>query len=358
MNSPKITDRVLKWYDANRRILPWRYAPGLNADPYRVWLSEMMLQQTQVDTVIPYFERFTAKWPTIHALAAASLDDILHLWQGLGYYARARNLYKCAQRIVIEFNGVFPSHPEELIKLPGIGPYASAAISAIAFNYPATVVDGNVARIISRVFGMKTPVKQNQKQIRVMAGLLTPKLRAGDYAQALMDIGSAVCTPRTPKCQLCPFMNDCKAYSSGDPSEFPQRTVKLATPTRYAVAFVFVKDGQILLRKRSDKKMLEGLWELPGSDWEGDSLSEFPTDIVYSYMDVKHTFSHFHLLTRVFRVSEIEEEYLNGSEVWCELDKLDALALSTLTKKLLSKSGINCLIRQNPLRPMLEGVQD
>lgn len=358
MNSTKISDKILKWYDANRRRLPWRYDPEVIADPYRVWLSEMMLQQTQVDIVIPYFERFTATWPTIHALAGASLDDVLHLWQGLGYYARARNLYKCVQHIVRELNGVFPAHPDELIKLPGIGPYASAAIAAIAFNYPATVVDGNVARIVSRVFALETPIKQNQTQIRLMASSLTPKLRAGDYAQALMDIGAGVCTPRAPKCQLCPFMNDCKAYALGDPASFPQKTVKLATPTRYAVAFVFIQDNQILLRKRNHQKMLHGLWELPGSEWDTDSLPELPTDIMNPYIDVKHTFSHFHLVTRVIMVQKIDIEYLNKTEVLCDLDRLDTFALSTLTKKLLNKSGINYPLKQTPQQQLLADMLD
>lgn len=358
MNSIKISDKILQWYDVNRRILPWRYAPGIAADPYRVWLSEMMLQQTQVDTVIPYFERFTSRWPTVQDLASASLDEVLHLWQGLGYYARARNLHKCAQQVTNELHGIFPKHPDELIKLPGIGHYASAAIAAIAFNYPATVVDGNVARIISRIFAIKTPIKQNQKQIRLMAGSLTPQLRAGDYAQALMDIGSAICTPRNPKCTLCPFVSDCKAYALGTPMDFPQKLIKTSTPTRYAVAFISVKDHIVLMRKRSHQKMLHGLWELPGSEWDTDSLTELPLDLPYPYVDVKHTFSHFHLITRVFKSHKIESEYLNGTEVWCELNKLDTLALSNLTKKLLNKSGLNCLVEQTPQQLLLVDTLD
>ncbi|MDP3935610.1 MAG: A/G-specific adenine glycosylase, partial [Alphaproteobacteria bacterium] len=173
MNSIKISDKVLHWYDANRRTLPWRYEQSQIADPYRVWLSEMMLQQTQVDTVIPYFQKFTDKWPTVNDLAKAELDDVLHMWQGLGYYARARNLHKCARMIVEQFDGVFPENPEALAKLPGVGSYTSAAIAAIAFNVPITVVDGNVARIVSRVFGFSTPIRQNQKQIYSAAESLT-----------------------------------------------------------------------------------------------------------------------------------------------------------------------------------------
>ncbi len=335
MNSIKISDKVLQWYDANRRTLPWRYESGQVADPYRVWLSEMMLQQTQVDTVIPYFQKFTAKWPTVNDLARAELDDVLHMWQGLGYYARARNLHKCATMIAKQFDGVFPESPEELAKLPGIGPYASAAISAIAFNVPATVVDGNVARIVSRVFGFSTPIQRNQKQIYDAAESLTPPLRAGDYAQALMDLGSGICTPRSPKCDVCPLHTDCKAYASDKPEQFPGKLIKPSIPTRYATAFICINDNQILLRKRTGEKMLHGLWELPGSDWYSDSLPELPDDMQAPYVDVKHTFSHFHLITRVVHASEIDSEYLNGTEITYNLTALDQLALSTLTKKLL-----------------------
>lgn len=330
-----ISNKVLHWYDENRRTLPWRYEQGHVADPYRVWLSEMMLQQTQVDTVIPYFQKFTTQWPTVNDLAKADLDEVLHMWQGLGYYARARNLHTCAKAIIEQFNGIFPTHPEELAKLPGIGPYASAAIAAIAFNVSATVVDGNVARIVSRVFGFLTPIQRNQKQIYATAKTLTPPLRAGDYAQALMDLGSGICTPRTPKCTACPLHTDCKAYASGTPMLFPEKLVKPSIPTRYATAFICINDNQILLRKRTNQKMLHGLWELPGSDWYSDSLPELPDDIQAPYTDVKHTFSHFHLITRVVKISKIDSEYLNGTEVPCNLMALDQLALSTLTKKML-----------------------
>jgi A/G-specific adenine glycosylase len=335
MNSVKISDKVLRWYDIHQRTLPWRYTTGQIADPYHVWLSEMMLQQTQVYTVIPYFQKFTEKWPTVQQLAAADLDEVLHLWQGLGYYARARNLHKCAQKIVEHFDGEFPKTPLELATLPGIGPYASAAIAAIAFKYPATVVDGNVARIVSRVFGFGAPIKKNQKQIYTSAESVTPSLRAGDYAQALMDIGSGICTPRSPKCGQCPLNKDCKAYASGAPELFPGRLDKASIPTRFAVAFVCLNDGHILLRKRSAEKMLGGLWELPGSDWYTDSLPELPDDIGIAYKDVKHTFSHFHLITRVANVASVEPEHLNGEEVSWAISALDQLALSTLTKKLL-----------------------
>jgi A/G-specific adenine glycosylase len=335
MNSNKISTYVLNWYDNHRRTLPWRYPPGHKADPYKVWLSEIMLQQTQVDTVIPYFQRFVHQWSTVHDLANANQDEVLHQWQGLGYYSRARNLHACAAIIANDLKGLFPQTPEGLLQLPGIGPYTAAAIAAIAFNYPATVVDGNIARIISRLFGLTTPIKHNQTNIRSAAQSLTPQERPGDYAQALMDIGAALCTPRNPQCHACPMIRQCKAYQSGDPESFPSKAAKQSIPTRFAVAFISIKNDQVLLRKRSQQKMLNGLWELPGSDWYTDSLPELPHDLSEPYRDTKHTFSHFHLITRVVTTSAIEAEYLNGSEVYCNLKDLSALALSTLTKKIL-----------------------
>lgn len=335
MNTIKISDKVLLWYDAHKRSLPWRYVNDQPADPYCVWLSEMMLQQTQVNTVIPYFQSFVAKWPTVSDLANANLDEVLHQWQGLGYYARARNLYKCANIVVCQMDGKFPSSLQELQKLPGIGYYASAAISAIAFDYPATVVDGNVARIVSRLFGFKTPIKQNQKHIYDAAASLTPSQRAGDYAQALMDLGASVCTPRSPKCSECPLSASCKAFALGASEQFPARPQKASVPTRYAIAFRCAQGENILLRKRSWQKMLHGLWELPGSEWSIDSLPELPKT-TGSYIDVKHTFSHFHLVTRVVVTQSIDTEYLNGTESLHPLESLDKLALSTLTKKLLA----------------------
>jgi A/G-specific adenine glycosylase len=334
MNRAKISDHVLHWYDLHKRDLPWRYTQGQTAAPYRVWLSEMMLQQTQVETVIPYFQRFVSKWPTVHDLANADLDEVLHQWQGLGYYARARNLHKCAQIISETKGGAFPSTPIELQALPGIGLYASAAIAAIAFNTPATVVDGNVARIVSRLFGFLTPIKHNQTAIYKAAASATPSQRPGDYAQALMDIGSSICTPRSPKCNECPLKHGCKAYASGTPEAYPNRPFKTTIPTRYAVSFRCIQDDKILLRKRSHQRMLNGLWELPGSDWYADSLPELP-EVSGTYRDVKHTFSHFHLITRVITTPLIEDEFLDGSERFQPLTTLDQLALSTLTKKLL-----------------------
>lgn len=335
MNRHNFHSLILNWYDTHRRKLPWRFNPGEEPNPYFVWLSEMMLQQTQVDTVMPYFLNFTTRWPTVHLLAEADLDDVMHLWQGLGYYARARNLHKCAHIVSKQLNGEFPKSVHQLQQLPGIGPYASAAIASIAYNISATVVDGNVARIVSRVFGFETPIKTNKNAIWKSAELLTPKDRAGDYAQALMDIGSAICMPRAPKCDQCPVSALCDAHASGNPEAYPQKAPKVTIPTRFAVAFICTKNRQILMRKRTDEKMLNNLWELPGSNWYADSLPELP-ELEMPYQDVKHTFSHFHLITRVFQTQVLDAEYVNEREVWVESDSLHELALSTLTKKLLS----------------------
>lgn len=339
MDRRNFSHLILSWYDEHRRVLPWRFNPGEMANPYFVWLSEMMLQQTQVDTVIPYFLSFIHRWPTVEALANATLDEILHAWQGLGYYARARNLHKCAQIVTAEFQGFFPESVSDLQRLPGIGPYASAAIAAIAYNISATVVDGNVARIVSRVFGFQTPIKHNKNAIWKAAEVLTPYMRAGDYAQALMDIGATICVSGSPICEKCPVKTQCSAYASGEPQIYPLKAQKVQVPTRYAVAFFCTNGERILLRKRTNQKLLSDLWELPGSNWSDDSLPELPDVSDAPYCDVKHTFSHFHLITRVIQCPEVEDEYTTGQEKWVAVEDLSTLALSTLTKKLLNGAG-------------------
>ncbi len=210
---PRLSKVLLPWYDAHRRNLPWRYAPGVTADPYRVWLSEIMLQQTTVATVIPYFEKFTSAWPTVGALADAPLDDVLLAWAGLGYYARARNLHKCAQAIVDQFGGDFPSNEQDLLTLPGIGPYTAAAIASIAFDRRATPMDGNIERVMARLHLVETPLPDAKPELKEWAVAHTPKARCGDYAQALMDLGATVCTPRNPDCTHCPCAEFCPAKS-------------------------------------------------------------------------------------------------------------------------------------------------
>src|SRR5260221_760287 len=230
--------RLLAWYDRHRRTLPWRAAAGKRADPYRVWLSEIMLQQTTVATVGYYFRRFLERWPTVDALARAPLDDVLSAWAGLGYYARARNLHACADVVAGRHGGLFPQDDAGLLTLPGVGAYTAAAIRAIAFDQPASAVDGNVERVIARLFAIETPLPDAKAEIKARAAKLVPQERAGDYAQAMMDLGATVCVPRRPRCVICPLMAGCRARKPGLAEELPRRAPKAAKPTRRGLAFV------------------------------------------------------------------------------------------------------------------------
>jgi A/G-specific adenine glycosylase len=273
----KVTNRpalLLEWYDRHRRRLPWRPLPGERADPYRVWLSEIMLQQTGVKTVGPYFEKFVARWPDAEALGRASLDDVLRMWAGLGYYSRARNLHACAVRVLRDHAGVFPDTEEGLRSLPGIGPYTAAAIAAIAFERRTMPVDGNIERVVSRLFAVEEPLPQAKPLIQQLATtLLGPsragdeKSRAGDSAQALMDLGSSICTPKKPACALCPLNDDCAARGRGDQEMFPRKAPKKTGALRRGAAFVVIRGDQLLVRTRPEKGLLGGMTEVPTSDW-------------------------------------------------------------------------------------------
>ena len=274
---------LLYWYDRERRDLPWRYAPGEAADPYRVWLSEIMLQQTTVKTVIPYFEKFVAIWPTVADLAAADEEEVLQAWAGLGYYSRARNLHACAGQVMATFGGRFPEQEAELLTLPGIGPYTAAAIAAIAFGARATPVDGNIERVVARLFAVAEPLPDAKPHLRSLAATLTPRQRTGDFAQAMMDLGATVCTPKRPSCLVCPLQEACQAHSDGIAAELPRRTVKAAKPVRRGIAFVAVsEDGKVLLRRRPDTGLLARMLEVPATDWleeepvEGEALRGTP----------------------------------------------------------------------------------
>ncbi|MFH1159195.1 MAG: A/G-specific adenine glycosylase, partial [Pseudomonadota bacterium] len=234
----KLQKDLLDWYARHRRVMPWRAAKGKTPDPYHVWLSEIMLQQTTVAAVGPYFMKFTGKWPTVQALAAASLDDVLAAWAGLGYYARARNLHKCAQIIATEFNGKFPASEEALMELPGIGPYTAAAVASIAFNLPAVAVDGNVERVVSRFFAIEEPLPLVKDTLRANAVKLAKNnAHPGDFTQAFMELGATVCSPRKPKCGICPWQEPCRARSLGIAEELPHRIPKILKPTRYGKVF-------------------------------------------------------------------------------------------------------------------------
>jgi A/G-specific adenine glycosylase len=262
---------LLDWYDRHRRRLPWRPLAGERADPYSVWLSEIMLQQTGVKTVGPYFEKFMARWPDVAALGRASLDDVLRMWAGLGYYSRARNLHACAVAVLRDHGGVFPDTEEGLRTLPGIGPYTAAAIAAIAFGRRTMPVDGNIERVVSRLFAVEEPLPQAKPLIQQLAKTLLGagdvKSRAGDSAQALMDLGSSICTPKKPACALCPLNDDCAARVRGDQEAFPRKAPKKSGELRCGAAFVVTRGGELLVRTRPEKGLLGGMTEVPNSDW-------------------------------------------------------------------------------------------
>ena len=311
-------EAILAWYDRHRRQLPWRYDPGVNADPYIVWLSEIMLQQTTVAAVIPYFGRFVARWPSVSALAAAPLDDVLTAWAGLGYYARARNLHRCAEDVAFRRGGEFPRTETELRELPGVGPYTAAAIAAIAFGHRAVVVDGNVERVMARLFGVTEQLPAAKEKLRRLADHLTPNERAGDYAQAVMDLGATVCTPKSPACGTCVWADRCVAKADGNATTLPRRAAKSATPTRRGIAYWLVRsDGAVLLRRRPAKGLLGGMLEIPSTPWRAGPARRQPQDAfsereaaAVSQLDwtpipgqVEHTFTHFRLFLEVTRAS-------------------------------------------------------
>ncbi|HTR84419.1 MAG TPA: A/G-specific adenine glycosylase [Reyranella sp.] len=339
--------RLLEWYDRHRRTLPWRAPAGQRTPPYLVWLSEIMLQQTTVATVGDYFVKFMTRWPTVEALAAAPLDEVLSAWAGLGYYARARNLHACARTVTERHGGHFPETKAELLSLPGIGPYTAAAIRAIAFDRPASAVDGNVERVIARLYAIETPLPDAKVEINVRAAELVPSERAGDYAQAMMDLGATVCVPRTPRCVICPLMNGCEARKRGIAEELPRRAPKADKPTRRGLAFVLSnRDGAILLRKRPAKGLLGGMDEVPSSAWREGKLSiasamkEAPVPANWKVLEggVRHTFTHFHLELTVARATAATSRLAKlapGSD-WVTIDQMEARALPTVMRKIIA----------------------
>src|SRR5476651_2456571 len=262
---------LLAWYDRHRRVLPWRARRGEPADPYAVWLSEIMLQQTGVKTVAPYFSKLLTRWPTVAALANAKLDDVLRNWAGLGYYARARNLHACAKAVVERHGGIFPNDIEALRALPGIGDYTAAAVAAIAFDTPAVPVDGNVERVVSRLFAIEETLPAARPTIKRLAASLLPARRAGDFAQGLMDLGATICSPKRPTCALCPWNDVCVARALARQEEFPRKARKREGKLRRGAAFVALRaDGRVLLRQRPEKGLLGLMTEVPGSEWARD----------------------------------------------------------------------------------------
>lgn len=305
-----LPDLLLQWYDRHARAMPWRVPPGarragVRPDPYHVWLSEIMLQQTTVAAVKSYFEAFVRRWPTVADLAAAEDAEVMAAWAGLGYYARARNLLKCARIVADDLGGVFPADEPALQKLPGIGPYTSAAIAAIAFDRPATVLDGNVERVMARLHAVEEPLPASKETLRGLAAALTPAARAGDYAQAVMDLGATICTPASPACGICPWSGPCQARARGVAAELPRKLPKPVKPVRLGVAYVARRaDGAVLLERRPDKGLLGGMLGWPGSDWaeaQADHAPPLEADWQDAGAEVRHTFTHFHLRLRVMR---------------------------------------------------------
>jgi A/G-specific adenine glycosylase len=341
---------LLAWYDRDRRILPWRAAPGVAPDPYRVWLSEIMLQQTTVKTVLPRYVEFLRHWPDVTALAAAELGEVLAAWAGLGYYARARNLHSCAREVVARHGGRFPATEAELRALPGIGDYTAAAIAAIAFGARATPIDGNIERVVARLFAVPTSLPAAKPEIRSLALALTPDERAGDFAQSLMDLGATLCSPRRPACGLCPVVSGCEAHAQGLAKVLPYRDAKAERPTRCGVAFVALReDGAVLLRERPLKGLLGGMMETPSSPWteRGESakaaLCHAPLEAPWREVAglVAHTFTHFHLELSVYFAEVPAEAKLAAAAHpefcrWVHVRDLHGAALPSLMRKVLA----------------------
>jgi A/G-specific adenine glycosylase len=333
---------LLAWYDRHRRALPWRAGRHESPDPYRVWLSEIMLQQTTVKTVAPYYARFIARWPDVGSLAAAPLQEVLKAWAGLGYYARARNLHACAKAVVKRHGGQFPSSEEELQALPGIGGYTAAAIAAIAFDRPAVPVDGNIERVVARLFAVEKPLPAAKPAIRRLAQTLMPHPRAGDFAQALMDLGATICTPKKPACALCPLNVSCAARRRGDPEVFPSKAPKVEGKLRRGAAFVVLRaDGKVLLRSRPAKGLLGGMTEFPTTEWTHDfnaasALREAPrlkTKWRSLLGVVTHVFTHFPLELVIYTAEVPRGTRAPKGARWVPLEHLAGEALPTLMRK-------------------------
>jgi A/G-specific adenine glycosylase len=336
--------RLLAWYDGARRRLPWRAEPGETADPYRVWLSEIMLQQTTVPAAIPYFRRFVRCWPDVASLAAAPLDAVLAEWQGLGYYARARNLHRAAKTVANDLGGRFPETEEGLRRLPGVGPYTAAAIAAIAFGRKAAAVDANAERVLARLFAVREPLPEAKERLRELARGLVPQQRSGDFAQAMMDLGAGICTPRAPRCGLCPLSHRCLAHGQGIAERLPARRAKAPRPTRHGVAFYLERpDGALWLRRRPERGLLGGMIEVPSSPWRAhafdaaEARAAAPLGARWRALpgQVRHTFTHFHLELTVLAARVGAERAAGLPGIWAGLDRLGELALPTVMKKVI-----------------------
>jgi A/G-specific adenine glycosylase len=337
--------RLLAWYDRHARVLPWRAKKGERADPYRVWLSEIMLQQTTVQAVASYYLKFLDRWPTVKALADAPLDDVLAAWAGLGYYARARNLHKAA-KAVSESGGVFPDTAEELRKLPGIGTYTSGAIAAIAFDRREAAMDANAERVIARLFAVTEPLAKAKPKLLAFGKSLVPEKRAGDFAQALMDLGSAICAPKRPACMSCPLFEDCEARKQGIQETLPVKGEKAVRPLKRGAAFVARdRNGAVLLMKRPETGLLGGMMQPPLGPWTEDFPSKamamkqvpFKADWKKRIDVVRHGFTHFELEIEVYEVEVEKRPPFEGR--WIAAEKLKDAALPTLMRKIIATTA-------------------
>ena len=341
-DNKKLQEQLLAWYGKHQRVMPWRALKGKTPDPYHVWLSEIMLQQTTVVTVGPYFIKFLTKWPTVKALAKAKLDDVLTAWAGLGYYARARNLHKCAQAVTEQYGGKFPAAQEALLELPGIGPYTAAAISSIAFNQPAVAVDGNVERVVSRFFAIEEPLPASKEKLRAGAAQLAEgNMHPGDFTQAFMELGATVCTPRKPKCGGCPWQKSCAAFKLGIAEELPRKMPKAKNPVRYGKVFwIQKKSGEFLIEKRTGKGLYEGMFQLPTTEWTKDKTEALPHryDKKMSFKPlgatVRHTFTHFDLVLEIWSAQPAKSFKASTGKFVSALE-IEDYALPTLMQKVM-----------------------
>ena len=335
---------LLAWYDRHRRSLPWRASAGEAADPYAVWLSEIMLQQTTVAAVKPYFAAFLARWPTIAALAAAPVEAVMQQWAGLGYYSRARNLYTCAQMIVTEHGGHFPESEAELLRLPGIGPYTAAAI---AFNEKVAVVDGNVERVMARLEALEVPLPAAKPLIKAATAALVPVQRPGDFAQAMMDLGATICTPRRPACGLCPLRPFCRAAAQAATERFPLKAPKRVRPHRQGAVFFTRRGDAVLLRTRPPRGLLGGMVEIPGTEWAEDFAQKFEQEkvlreapFIADYrrltLDVTHVFTHFSLRLAIFAADVAQASEAPADCRWVKEAALATEALPSVMRKVVA----------------------